>query len=407
MKSANILIDPTGDIKICDFGSATVLFPSVDYACVHAGGCDACPRVMSLVGTDGYQAPEMLRMYESDACDSSSSVSKGYTSLVDWWALGVIVREMLCGFDTASSISGGNVIRDVNSEVVGKSVACSDKSRTPSVKSITGHKMDDVASLSTAAPTNSKNIQKALPKASSVVVSQPSTLSSTAPIPKINVNSVRYDFLGNLIVDKPRDMLKKPTSLSVPSEPSSKPSSQPSCEPSSQPTASICTNARNVGNIGKSDTTAFAADEPGAKTGEPVLMSTNSSSKYEDSSSSGQESAYVAKVTNSDFQVLQLISEGCCTEDESNRFGPWNAAALNDCLIQLTVYQHHTTQRQSSQTSNKIDNDKGTCNSVLPHEVFSYGHCTGRKDLFDMSIGLHDLYQAESESVDQSLFADF
>jgi serine/threonine kinase 38 len=41
--------------------------------------------VFSAVGTPDYIAPEMLKR-------------TGYSELVDWWALGVIIYEMLIGY---------------------------------------------------------------------------------------------------------------------------------------------------------------------------------------------------------------------------------------------------------------------------------------------------------------------
>ncbi|KAM5221081.1 cAMP-dependent protein kinase catalytic subunit PRKX [Ctenodactylus gundi] len=69
LKPENILLDRDGHVKLTDFGFAKKL---VD-------------RTWTLCGTPEYLAPEVIQ-------------SKGHGRAVDWWALGILIFEMLAGF---------------------------------------------------------------------------------------------------------------------------------------------------------------------------------------------------------------------------------------------------------------------------------------------------------------------
>lgn len=72
LKPENILLDATGHIALCDFGLSKIFTDS--------------NTTNTFCGTTEYLAPEVV-------LDDS-----GYTKLVDFWSLGVLVFEMCCGW---------------------------------------------------------------------------------------------------------------------------------------------------------------------------------------------------------------------------------------------------------------------------------------------------------------------
>jgi len=72
LKPENLLIDKDGHIKLTDFGFAKTIEND---------------RTFTLCGTPEYLAPEIIK-----------GAKVGYGKSVDWWALGVLIFEMLSGY---------------------------------------------------------------------------------------------------------------------------------------------------------------------------------------------------------------------------------------------------------------------------------------------------------------------
>jgi len=73
LKPENILLDIEGHIRLTDFGLSKLILSKKD------------ERAYTVCGTPEYLAPEILS-------------EKGYDKTVDWWSLGVLFYEMLCGY---------------------------------------------------------------------------------------------------------------------------------------------------------------------------------------------------------------------------------------------------------------------------------------------------------------------
>jgi serine/threonine protein kinase len=69
LKLENVLVDRSGHVKITDFGFAKVVRRTLTY---------------TLCGTPDYQAPELI-------------LGHGHDMSVDWWALGILIFELLTG----------------------------------------------------------------------------------------------------------------------------------------------------------------------------------------------------------------------------------------------------------------------------------------------------------------------
>jgi protein kinase A len=89
LKPENLLLDADGHIKLVDFGFAKRLGSSKSsFRRRHRDRTDVDfneGETYTLCGTPEYLAPEVIQ-------------SKGHTTAVDWWALGILIYEFLTGY---------------------------------------------------------------------------------------------------------------------------------------------------------------------------------------------------------------------------------------------------------------------------------------------------------------------
>jgi serum/glucocorticoid-regulated kinase 2 len=87
LKPENILLDYTGHIALCDFGLCKLNMSKGD-------------TTNTFCGTPEYLAPELL-------------IGNGYTKVVDWWTLGVLLYEMMVGIPPFYSENTNEMYRKI------------------------------------------------------------------------------------------------------------------------------------------------------------------------------------------------------------------------------------------------------------------------------------------------------
>ena len=85
IKLNNLLLNDRGHAVLCDFSSAKMLYPNDYHASVLEIAPEAAARTFTVTGSLHNMAPEMA----AESC--------GHSFPVDWWALGVLIHELLTG----------------------------------------------------------------------------------------------------------------------------------------------------------------------------------------------------------------------------------------------------------------------------------------------------------------------
>lgn len=91
LKPENVLIDKDGNIKITDFGLAKEL---------NIDGPECQLRTKTFCGTIEYLAPELI-------------IGMPYGKSVDWWALGILIYEMLTGWPPWSDENRDTLLKKI------------------------------------------------------------------------------------------------------------------------------------------------------------------------------------------------------------------------------------------------------------------------------------------------------
>jgi len=99
LKLENLLLDAQGHIKLTDFGLCKDLKAGNDQHFCSPFERQSHRRNMTFCGTPEYLAPEMLNNSGNFNGGSRNSGARGliYGKGVDWWALGIIIYEMILG----------------------------------------------------------------------------------------------------------------------------------------------------------------------------------------------------------------------------------------------------------------------------------------------------------------------
>ncbi len=94
IKLSNCLLDEEGHLKLCDFGCCKVLFGIEDCVGPYSPrkSFEFCPRTKTYIGTPPFMAPEVAAFR-----NEKELPLEGYCLPVDWYAVGVVLFELLTG----------------------------------------------------------------------------------------------------------------------------------------------------------------------------------------------------------------------------------------------------------------------------------------------------------------------